>query len=82
MPTAYKDGAYRDGLSGDPLTTDQVIDMIADVLRSLPPGRQQQAILAVQKVVRTILNDMIDAGDARLIPVSSDSPVELVVIER
>ena len=82
MPTAYKDGAFRDGLSGDPLTPDSVIDMIADVLRSLPPKRQQQAILAVQKVVRTILDDMIDAGDATLIPVSSDSQIDLVVIER
>ena len=82
MPTAYKDGAFRDDLSGDPLTPEKVIDMIADVLRSLPPKRQQQAILAVQKVVRTILDDMIDAGDATLIPVSSDSQIDLVVIER
>ena len=64
---------FQDDLSGDPLTPDSVIDMIADVLRSLPPKRQQQAILAVQKVVRATLDDMIDAGDATLIPVSSDS---------
>ena len=82
MPTAYKDGAFRDGLSGDPLTPDSVIDMIADELRSLPPGRQQQAILAVETVIETILDDMIDAGDATLIPVSSDSQIDLVVIER
>ena len=73
---------FQDDLSGDPLTPDSVIDMIADVLRSLPPKRQQQAILAVQKVVRATLDDMIDAGDATLIPVSSDSQIDLVVIAR
>ena len=82
MTTAYKDGAYRDGLSGDPLATDDVIDMIADELRSLPPGRQQQAILAVETILETILDDMIDKGEATLTPFSESSDVDLVVIER